>query len=131
MEPQGISTNEASSRAKCPAVKISSAEMAVSCGGSHTALVTEDGEVYTMGWGQFGSLGLGDEADRMTPTRVSSLGCEVLLASAGGAHTATLTSVGEIWTWGEGFHLSCSALVGVPLAFCSLESFLNPESTKM
>ena len=76
-----------------------------SCGGSHTAVVSEDGEVYMMGWGQFGSLGLGDEADRMTPTAIPkhSLGCaQVLLVSAGGAHTATLTSSGEIWTWGEG-----------------------------
>ena len=95
--------------------------MAASCGGSHTAVVTEDGELHTMGWGQFGSLGLGDEADRMTPTRVpaESLGHdEVLLVSAGGAHTATLTSVGELWTWGEGSRSSCVALVS--LASCSL-----------
>ena len=36
--------------------------------------------------------GLGDEADRMTPTQVAALAhTRVLLASCGGAHTAALT----------------------------------------
>jgi alpha-tubulin suppressor-like RCC1 family protein len=47
--------------------------------------------------------GLGDEADRMTPTQVAALAhTRVLLASCGGAHTAALTDSGDLWTWGEG-----------------------------
>ena len=85
-------------------------------------LVTEDGSLYTMGWGQFGSLGLGDEHDRLTPSKVSipppsrtvsdrlegsrersaQSGEEVLMAACGGAHTAALSRKGQVWTWGEG-----------------------------
>ena len=40
----------------------------VSCGCIHTAVCTEDGEVYTFGEGQYGQLGHGDENSKSSPT---------------------------------------------------------------
>lgn len=41
---------------------------AITAGGSHTALLTDDGQVYTFGAGRNGELGLGDESARFSPT---------------------------------------------------------------
>lgn len=44
----------------------------VAAGAEHTAAVTEDGELYSWGWGRYGNLGLGDRFDRLVPWKVSS-----------------------------------------------------------
>lgn len=41
----------------------------VACGFAYTAAVTASGELYTWGAGENGRLGLGDVADRHTPSR--------------------------------------------------------------
>ena len=43
----------------------------VAAGGSHTGIVTEAGDLLMCGGGGYGRLGLGDEDDRTTPTRVA------------------------------------------------------------
>lgn len=45
----------------------------VSAGAEHTAAVTEDGDLYGWGWGQYGNLGLGDRNDRLIPEKVSTV----------------------------------------------------------
>lgn len=42
----------------------------VSCGARHTAIVTEDQEVFCWGWNKYGQLGLADTIDRSIPTHV-------------------------------------------------------------
>lgn len=44
--------------------------VAVSCGGWHTAAITESGEVFAFGRGEYGRLGLGDTSSRIVPHRV-------------------------------------------------------------
>ena len=43
-------------------------------GGNHSVVLTEAGEVYTMGRNENGELGLGDTAERVVPTQILSLG---------------------------------------------------------
>ncbi|XP_054809161.1 ultraviolet-B receptor UVR8 [Prosopis cineraria] len=48
----------------------------VAAGAEHSALVTENREIKTWGWGEHGQLGLGDSCDQTSPLTVS-LGCEL------------------------------------------------------
>lgn len=49
----------------------------VSCGSRHTAAITQEGHLYTWGFGRWGQLGHGNEWTLDTPTRVESLGLGV------------------------------------------------------
>ncbi|EKU21400.1 putative e3 ubiquitin-protein ligase herc3, partial [Nannochloropsis gaditana CCMP526] len=99
----------------------------VACGFAYTAAVTTEGQVYTWGAGENGRLGLGDELDKMRPGHVKDLarypvkeifaGSDVLSplhldafqgqlfaqvsVGPGGYHTITLSTTGEVYTWGH------------------------------
>ncbi|KAG6549825.1 hypothetical protein Mapa_008806 [Marchantia paleacea] len=64
----------------------------LAAGWSHTAFVTECGELYTCGSGSFGQLGHGDCEERLLPCKVQSLsGRAVVMAACGMRHTLVLT----------------------------------------
>ncbi|KAK9675782.1 hypothetical protein RND81_11G030800 [Saponaria officinalis] len=42
----------------------------IATGAEHSAVITEDGEIYTWGWGEHGQLGLGDTDDQTSPKSV-------------------------------------------------------------
>lgn len=42
----------------------------ISCGGNHNLLLTEDGDVYTWGYGEMGALGHGKELDEYSPRKL-------------------------------------------------------------
>ena len=73
-------------------------------GGAHTVAVGQRGELWSWGHGGHGALGLGDDADRLVPTRVSAehFQSPVAFAAASYYHTAAVTEHGGLWTWGEG-----------------------------
>ncbi|KAI5590336.1 hypothetical protein BDE02_04G000300 [Populus trichocarpa] len=79
----------------------------ISTSGTHTAAVTESGEVYT--WGREegdGRLGLGpgrgpNEGGGLSiPCKVKTLPVPVATVSCGGFFTMMLTEEGQIWNWG-------------------------------
>eukprot|EP00124_Ichthyophonus_hoferi_P000087 Ihof_evm7s3 gene=Ihof_evmTU7s3 len=45
----------------------------VSCGSSHSVVVTDHGSVWTWGWGAYGQLGHGDKSDQWIPKKVHDL----------------------------------------------------------
>jgi len=70
-----------------------------------SAALTEDGSVYTWGYGYNGQLGLGDGRDEaMTPELVTFPGKPaddpVLEIALGGEHVLARTESGELWVWG-------------------------------
>jgi alpha-tubulin suppressor-like RCC1 family protein len=75
------------------------------CGGWHTLLWTEKGELFVCGKGEYGRLGTGHEESRTEPTRVSipfpSDDIRVVHASAGGSHSLVLDSAGCVWVVGR------------------------------
>ena len=76
----------------------------VSCGFSHTAVVTEDGNVFTFGNGSNGVLGHGDDRHRTIPTRVLALETKFItqvVCFSCTMHTMALTSSGIIHIWGS------------------------------
>ena len=72
-------------------------------GSTHTAVWTEEGELFTFGWGGSGSLGHGGEQHESVPRLVEALaGKKVVGASAGHTHTVVWTDAGDIFTFGLG-----------------------------
>mmetsp|Transcript_11950 Transcript_11950/g.23713 ORF Transcript_11950/g.23713 Transcript_11950/m.23713 type:complete len:625 (-) Transcript_11950:467-2341(-) len=77
----------------------------LSCGGFHTAVVTEDGRPYTFGGGEHGQLGHNNRFNKLRPTFVQALaGVFVSQIACGWSHSVALTSKGKIFTWGNGDH---------------------------
>ncbi|OQR92840.1 regulator of chromosome condensation (RCC1) [Thraustotheca clavata] len=90
--------------------------IALSCGGTHTAALSEDGHVYTWGRRDNGQLGLGrdwvhmepDAPDGMCgasiPTQIDPTHFEsekVVQISCGAFHSAAITESGQLYTWGK------------------------------
>ncbi|GJM92580.1 hypothetical protein PR202_ga09061 [Eleusine coracana subsp. coracana] len=63
---------------------------AVSCGARHSAIITDEGEVFCWGWNKYGQLGLGDSVDRNVPCSVSVDTYHPLNVSCGWWHTLVL-----------------------------------------
>ncbi|KAL3715372.1 hypothetical protein ACJRO7_007151 [Eucalyptus globulus] len=79
----------------------------IATSGTHTAAITEAGELYT--WGREegdGRLGLGpgrgpDQAGGLSvPCKVKALPVPVSSVSCGGFFTTALTKDGQVWNWG-------------------------------
>ncbi|CEP00073.1 Regulator of chromosome condensation (RCC1) repeat [Plasmodiophora brassicae] len=80
----------------------------IDCGNYHTAAVSEQGRVYTWGWGGrwltgCGGLGHGDLKSAESPKRVEALdGQRVVQVACGKYHTLARTDDGKVYAWGRG-----------------------------
>ena len=77
----------------------------VSCGWAHSASVTQNGEVFTWGLGEFGALGHGDLYTRYEPHMVEILVQKDIFIrdlDAGTRHTAFISTSGELFACGSG-----------------------------
>jgi len=77
----------------------------VSCGQKHTLVLTAVGLVWSCGAGNFGQLGHGDTTGKLVLTLVGAEGFrgpQIVMVSAGGAHSVALGAQGRVWTWGWG-----------------------------
>ncbi|KAL5538714.1 hypothetical protein UlMin_044266 [Ulmus minor] len=78
----------------------------VACGEYHTCVVTLSSDLYTWGDGtyNFSLLGHGNQVSHWVPKRVNGPleGIHVSSISCGPWHTAVVTSVGELFTFGDG-----------------------------
>ena len=73
----------------------------ISCGGEHSAILTEKGELFTFGHGYNGQLGHGDNFNCSTPRKVQSLSkVKVSQIACGWSHTMILTSLGYLYVTG-------------------------------
>ncbi|XP_061742965.1 probable E3 ubiquitin-protein ligase HERC1 isoform X4 [Nerophis ophidion] len=74
----------------------------VAAGYRHSAAVSEEGELYTWGEGDFGRLGHGDSNSRNIPTLVKDIS-NVGEVSCGSSHTIALSKDGRtVWSFGGG-----------------------------
>jgi hypothetical protein len=74
-------------------------------GSSHTAAWTEEGELFTFGYGNTGKLGHGGEERELVQRLVEALtGKKVIGVEAGDWHTIVWTDEGELFTFGCGGH---------------------------
>lgn len=86
----------------------------VSCGLEHSAFISSQHYVYTMGSNADGRLGISDKtiASSSYPLLVEALSSsKVCQISCGAYHTAAVTHEGDLYTWGKGAMLGHGDLV--------------------
>ena len=71
-----------------------------SSGGWHSCFLTENGQLYVCGKGEYGRLGVGDEKSKTLPTPIGH-NHSIVNVSAGGSHTIFTNTIGEIYTVGR------------------------------
>jgi RCC1 and BTB domain-containing protein len=77
----------------------------VGCGGFHSCVVTEDGQLYSFGGGEHGQLGHNDRVNKLRPTLVSALeSVFVSHVACGWSHSVALTAKGRVYTFGNSDH---------------------------
>ncbi|CAG04730.1 unnamed protein product, partial [Tetraodon nigroviridis] len=75
----------------------------LSAGGAHSFAITLSGAVFGWGKNKFGQLGLNDTKDRWFPALLKSLRSQrVIFVSCGEDHTAALTKLRGVFTFGAG-----------------------------
>lgn len=90
----------------------------IAAGSRHSACITSGGQLYTWGDNSLGQCGVGPDPFFTTPVKVSvcspsdlqicSCGgdhpsvIELVQVACGQAHTLTVSSNGQCWTWGQG-----------------------------
>jgi hypothetical protein len=75
---------------------------AVAAGYGHCLFLTEDGELWAMGYNSNGQLGVGDTTDRSTPVKVPVDGNQVVIAVAAGFnHSLILTADAGLYATGR------------------------------
>lgn len=75
----------------------------ISCGNSHTAVISSTGTLYTWGSNAYGELGAGkdDRKSRAAPKAVAITGTVITSISCGCYTTAVLGNQGDVWMWGK------------------------------
>jgi alpha-tubulin suppressor-like RCC1 family protein len=68
-------------------------------GGTHTVVVTPDGNVWAWGANSSGQLGDGTTSAKTTPTQITSM-TDMIAVAAGASHTLALRDDGTVWAWG-------------------------------
>ena len=98
----------------------------VYCGGSHTHILTTDGEVLSCGLGEYGRLGTGSTSDALVPTTIDTfIDEDIIQVATGQSHSIALTKGGQLYSWGR----NDSGQLGHADSFMdmySMESFPRP-----
>lgn len=78
-------------------------KVAVHSGGKHAMAITLDGKIFSWGEGEDGKLGHGNRLTLEKPKMIETLKTKRIRDIAcGSAHSAAITSQGELYTWGLG-----------------------------
>jgi len=72
----------------------------ISLGDSHSAAITENGDLYMWGRNYYGQLGDGTIKDSLTPKYIMS---NVVSVSLGIYHSAAITKNGDLYLWGDNY----------------------------
>lgn len=102
----------------------------ISGGYYHSAAVTDEGRVYTWGWGEHGQLGHGTLDSELTPRRVGALAnVDMVGVECGGFHSMGYDDQGRCWVFGLGEHGQLGILEESARTEPSSEDGTTPEDT--
>lgn len=73
----------------------------ISCGDNFTGAITQNGDVYTWGFGNEGQLGHSDKSDQPLPRKIN-INEKIKKISCGGAYAALLSTQGKLFMMGRG-----------------------------
>ncbi|KAF7819263.1 Inhibitor of Bruton tyrosine kinase [Senna tora] len=73
---------------------------AIAAAKHHSVIATEGGEVFTWGSNREGQLGYPSVDTQPTPRRVTSIRSKIVAVAAANKHTAVVSDLGEVFTWG-------------------------------
>ena len=73
----------------------------VSCGFESCISLSENGQVYSWGYGGSGVLGHSDYKTQLNPKKIDALN-NVIYIEAGGYHNGAIDTEGQVYTWGRG-----------------------------
>jgi len=82
-------------------IGLSSDVTAISGGREHTCALLATGAVTCWGWNEYGQLGDGTTANRLTPIAVTGLDSDVTAITGGTRHTCALLATGAVTCWGD------------------------------
>jgi len=84
-----------------PAVGVATSNVIqISAGSQHSAILKDDGTVYTTGLNSYGQLGIGNNDNKYTFTQIPNISNAIKI-EAGDSHTMILTSQGQLYACGN------------------------------
>ena len=88
IEPSQVALNERASE--------------VTCGISHTCVLTDSSCVYSFGCNTFGQLGTGNKKNSLTPLKIKIESKANICKISCGHYSAAVNDEGELYIWGTG-----------------------------
>lgn len=88
----------------------------ISCGASHTLMLTKKGELFAMGCNKIGQLGLGDRTLEFSTApllvqEVENMKLKVTQIASGAYHNLMLSAEGFLYSWGSNSSGQCAQSV--------------------
>jgi len=74
----------------------------ISCGGDHNLVLSDSGEAYSWGWGEYGQLGHGDSQKRIIPEKINVPFRVKKIAATSYGHSLLLSDDGDVYSMGLG-----------------------------
>jgi alpha-tubulin suppressor-like RCC1 family protein len=76
----------------------------IACGHHHTLALSDEGEIYSWGRGDWGRLGHGNNASVYTPLKIDPVqfqGQKIVKIAAGKQYSGAITEEGDLFMWGK------------------------------
>lgn len=101
----GLGNNEHVTTPTKIALMLHETVVGMAAGGCGTLLLTEKGQVFSMGIGTHGQMGHGNTEDIKEPRLIQALAdMKAIYIASGGCHSVVLMDTGAVYTFGQGVH---------------------------
>ena len=107
----GFLNNDSEEFAAIPSLSDKKCKQAFACD-AHGGVVTEDGEVFVVGYGDNGLLGLGEDVTETLEFTKLEMQNKIVMGATGLEHTVLLDEAGQLW--GCGYNRDGALFLGPP-----------------